>query len=121
MTFDDTAVNITEIGFLDLFAPDLETEETASWDSNGMGVNEAGSIGGVGIPYGWVLLSGLDITGVTSIDFFVDENIANANSDFALAYLNVTAVPLPAALPLFLSALAGLALLGRRQRKKAAA
>ncbi len=29
--------------------------------------------------------------------------------------------PLPAALPLFLSALAGLALLGRRQRKKAGA
>ncbi|MFQ5620156.1 MAG: VPLPA-CTERM sorting domain-containing protein, partial [Rhodospirillales bacterium] len=35
--------------------------------------------------------------------------------------VTVTPVPLPAALPLFLSALAGLALVGRRQRKKKAA
>ena len=41
------------------------------------------------------------------------------NEQFYISSL--TAVPLPAALPLFLSALAGLALLGRRRRKKAAA
>ena len=43
------------------------------------------------------------------------------NTEFYIGSVTVTPVPLPAALPLFLSALAGLALLGRRQRKKAAA
>ncbi len=49
------------------------------------------------------------------IDFsFIDDQ-------FYIASVTVNPVPLPAALPLFLSALAGLALLGRRRRKKAAA
>ena len=43
------------------------------------------------------------------------------NTEFYIGGVTVTAVPLPAALPLFLSALAGLALLGRRQRKKVTA
>ncbi len=43
------------------------------------------------------------------------------DNDYLVWRAELTAVPLPAALPLFLSALAGLALLGRRQRKKAAA
>ncbi len=43
------------------------------------------------------------------------------NAAFYIEKIEVSPVPLPAALPLFLSALAGLALLGRRQRKKAAA
>ncbi len=43
------------------------------------------------------------------------------NAEFYIGSVTVSPVPLPAALPLFLSALAGLALLGRRQRKKAAA
>ncbi len=43
------------------------------------------------------------------------------NDEFYISSVTVTPVPLPASLPLFLSALAGLALLGRRRRKKAAA
>ena len=42
-------------------------------------------------------------------------------TEFYIGSVTVTPIPLPAALPLFLSALVGLALLGRRQRKKAAA
>ena len=43
------------------------------------------------------------------------------DNDYLVWQAELTPVPLPAALPLFLSALVGLALLGRRQRKKAAA
>ena len=43
------------------------------------------------------------------------------NQQFYIQNMTVTPVPLPAALPLFLSALAGLAFIGRRRRKKAAA
>ncbi len=43
------------------------------------------------------------------------------NAAFYIEKIEVSPVPLPAARPLFLSTLAGLALLGRRRRKKAAA
>ncbi len=46
---------------------------------------------------------------------------AGTVNEFYIESVTFSPVPLPAALPLFLSALAGLALLGRRQRKKAAA
>ncbi len=46
---------------------------------------------------------------------------ADTVNEFYIESVTFSPVPLPAALPLFLSALAGLALLGRRQRKKAAA
>ncbi len=43
------------------------------------------------------------------------------NTEFYIGSVTVTAVPLPAALPLFLSALAGLAFIGRRRGRQAAA
>ncbi len=43
------------------------------------------------------------------------------NQQFYIQSITVTPVPLPAALPLFLSALAGLAFIGRRRRRQAAA
>ncbi len=43
------------------------------------------------------------------------------NNEFYISSVAVTQVPLPAALPLFLSALAGLAFVGRRRGRRAAA
>ena len=43
------------------------------------------------------------------------------NTEFYIGSVTVTPVPLPAALPLFLSALAGLAFVGRRRGRQAAA
>ena len=43
------------------------------------------------------------------------------NTEFYIGSVTVSAVPLPAALPLFLSALAGLAFVGRRRGRQAAA
>ncbi len=54
-------------------------------------------------------------------DFPAYEGEPANNAEFYIGSVTVNPVPLPAALPLVLSALAGLALLGRRQRKKAAA
>ncbi len=43
------------------------------------------------------------------------------NAEFYIESITVTAVPLPVALPLFLLALAGLAFIGRRRGRQAAA
>ena len=53
------------------------------------------------------------LTGSTFDFSYIDD-------EFYISSITVTPVPLPAALPLFLSALAGLALLGRRGRQAAA-
>ena len=54
------------------------------------------------------------LTGSTFDFSYIDD-------EFYISSITVTAVPLPAALPLFLSALAGLAFVGRRRGRQAAA
>jgi hypothetical protein len=58
-------------------------------------------------------------TNLLSVNFY--SLSPSANPEFALDNINVSAVPLPAALPLFATAVGGLALAGWARRRKAAA
>jgi hypothetical protein len=114
-------VNINAIGFLDLFAPPQEFAETAGWTTNtavtGSATQTYPALSS-NSANGWLLAAGLGLTGVSFIDFFVPSG-ANGNSDFALASMEAAPVPIPAAFPLFVTGLAGLAALTRRRRKQA--
>lgn len=122
-----TAVNIFQIGFLDLFTPSLENIETASWTTD---QSHSGSLPGDGSNdngFAGVTFLSDGLVGVSFIDFFVDSINSNSNSDFALAYINVgestaiNEVPLPASAYLFGTALLAMGALGRRRRKNQAA
>ncbi|HXI87922.1 MAG TPA: VPLPA-CTERM sorting domain-containing protein [Parvularculaceae bacterium] len=110
-------VAITGIALLDLFQSYNGIEEAViTWDGGSFSIfgSEIVNSGASGLAT-WI---GSIIT--TSITFtasniFGDDGI----NDFAVAALRVEAVPLPAALPLFLAGLAGLGFARGRKRKAA--
>ncbi len=79
-----------------------------------------GTIANTPLPNANVLFFGITdfMTPFASISFF--DSLETDGVAFDDAYAQVSAVPLPAALPLFLSALAGLGLMGWRRRQAGA-
>lgn len=57
---------------------------------------------------------------IPSVDFFID-GVGKGLSNYRIYTTEISAVPLPAALPLFGAALIGIGYLGRRRKKKALA
>ncbi len=65
--------------------------------------------------YGWTVTDGEVITG---IEFDIDGSFAGVD-DFRSGVNTVNPIPIPAALPLFVSALAGLSFIARRKKQAA--
>ncbi len=105
---DEAANNPLSVTIQDIFF--RNEDHLASFSENSIAINDGGGF----IIYPLIANFTTPLTG-TVFDFKYNDR------QFYISNLTVTPVPLPAALPLFLSALAGLALLGRRQRKKVAA
>lgn len=121
ITFD-SSVNVTRIDFLDLFKTnDSDYEQVSVSASDGtvftfsQNTSNTGTAGYFTTADTWT-----GFAGINSLTFSAvgpsDDTGSRAN-DFALAAVEVAAVPIPAALPLFLSALAGLGFVGFRRRK----
>ncbi len=116
----DKAVNVSQLMFLDLFAIAGETIEQASVGTDGatypftfVGTEGAGTSGAL-------LVDVLGLTNITALYFTaVLPNLDDNTNDYALAGVNVSAVPLPASLPLFASGLGVLGYARWRKRKKA--
>ncbi len=105
---DEAANNPLSVTIQDIFF--RNEVHLASFSENSIAINDGGGF----MVFALIGNFTTPLTG-TVFDFKYNDR------QFYISNLTVTPVPLPAALPLFLSALAGLALLGRRQRKKAAA
>jgi len=124
LTFN-TAVNITGIDFLDLFQAQTQTSDPSTEVAR-FRVTFAGGSTADGTATG----TALDTTGflrlatlfnnVKQIDFFAAAP-SPENTDFAVAAISGAVVPIPAALPLLGSALAGLGVFGRRRSPATAA
>ena len=116
----DKAVNVSQLMFLDLFAIPGETAEQASVGTDGstypltfVGTEGTGTSGAL-------LVDVLGLTNITALYFTaVLPNLDDLTNDYALAGVNVSAVPLPASLPLFASGLGVLGYARWRKRKKA--
>lgn len=122
----ENKVDILAIGVLDLFAPDSENLETASWSIGNL-TPKGSLLGTASNANGFVEVTDLiNLVSVSFIDFFVAAG-SNFNSDFALAYLRVApagtinVVPLPGSVYLFGTGLLGLGFMARRRRKKSQA
>ena len=76
------------------------------------GIND--SVGGAADFETFLLPS--SFTGLTSVHFTATINDFTTNSGYMLDNISASAVPIPAALPLLLSGLAGLGLIGRRRK-----
>jgi hypothetical protein len=108
---------------------------TAYWN-DGLNVEIEGFSGGLG---GTLLhdvtetinttsptLVNLDWTGIDTVSFLAsggsqNPNFSGSGTQFALDNLDLTIVPIPAALPLFATGIGGLGLLGWRRKRKAQA
>lgn len=117
ITFD-SAVNVTRIDFLDLFK-DSSGYESARVTADGTETVFSATAMNIDGGYYTTTTTGRGgFTGITSLTFEASGlgNDSDGIEDFALAAVEVAAVPIPAALPLFLSALAGLGFVGFRRR-----
>jgi hypothetical protein len=90
-----------------------DTAETAQWNYTGGDGFLTGSATGPGT--GWAFTAP-GIAGVDSISFFATDPLSSANSDFALAALDVEPIPEPATLALMGAGLLGLGV--RRSRRR---
>ncbi|EIC23433.1 VPLPA-CTERM sorting domain-containing protein [Thiorhodovibrio frisius] len=121
ITFN-SSVNVSRIDFLDLFKKTGGAESilvTAFKGENQLhsetftgNVFEAA---GTGYFSGTTAFNGID----RLVFSYLDGNDTSGIGDAALAAVQVSAVPIPAALPLFASALAGLGFVGYRRRRNA--
>jgi len=111
------AVTVLGIHFFDLFqslAADPQPE-TAQWayDIGGGGLLTGTQ---VGAGTGWASV-GTNVSGVTWIQFFATAPLSSANTDFALAALEVEPIPEPTTLLLLGGGLVGLVTRQRRQKR----
>ena len=120
LSFNQT-LHVGFLYFLDLFSNQDGTEQAKVSFDGGAPLFFDGVLSGDG---GFLASNaGLPVT-ATSILFTaldLDGLRDDRTNDYALAGLSVSAVPLPAALPLFAAALGGFGLLSRRRRKPAGA
>jgi len=110
----DTAVRITSFEFLDLYKGKYAEEATVTIDggiSRSVSATESSGVGGYA-NLGFLALVGAGQNiAFTARNFFGDDG----NNDYALAAITVSAVPIPAAIWLFGTALIGLVGFGRRK------
>jgi hypothetical protein len=113
----DTAVRITSIEFLDLYKGTYEEQATVTIDGGtpfSVNATETSGDGGyANLSLAALVGPGQNIA-FTARDFYGDDG----NNDYALASITVSAVPIPAAIWLFGTALIGL--IGFTKRGKAA-
>jgi hypothetical protein len=112
-TAPSISLNLNSISFLDLFIESTGAEKVdfEVFTSSGSNTYQAtANTSGNGGYFNWVASSAIE--GVEKIVFSSPGNAAN---DFALASVNLTTVPLPAAAWLFGSALIGLVAVSRRK------
>ena len=113
----DTAVRITSIEFLDLYEGRYAEEVTETIDgsiSRNVSATESSGVGGYA-NLGFLALVGAGQNiAFTARNFYGDDG----NNDYALAAITISAVPVPAAVWLFGTALVGL--VGFTKRRKAA-
>ncbi|EGV31206.1 hypothetical protein ThidrDRAFT_2072 [Thiorhodococcus drewsii AZ1] len=115
-----TAVNVTRIDFLDLFKTTGDAEKVAvKFFNNATELDTKDFDGIIDFTNGTGYLSAnVSIANVTSLEFsWKSGNDGVGIGDAALAAVQVSAVPIPAALPLFLSALTGFGFVGFRRRR----
>lgn len=129
VTFEN-AVDIFDIGVLDLFVPDVGggAPEVAQFQAITGSPGANGTITGTQVANGinpGFATKAVTLENLTKISFFTS---TTTNSDFALAFLNVELtqgnippIPVPAALPLFAGGLGLLGLLGWRRKRQATA
>jgi hypothetical protein len=113
ITFSDF-VSITAIHLLDLFTGQSFEQALITHSGGSFTINASEALG-VGLS-GYALYAAGAI--VTNFLTFSGPNLFgdDGTNDYALAALDVEAVPLPGALPLLLSGIAGLAFASRRRR-----
>lgn len=100
-------VDVLDILLLDLFSSEPETARIASYGSGGLSTFTVGGSTDVG----GLVMTGIAVSGVTNLFFWAQGEY----SDYALAGIEVAAVPIPGALVLFLSGLAGFGVLRKRK------
>jgi hypothetical protein len=119
VTFDQL-VNVSKIHFFDLFLESItEQAKVEFFDGSNalLATNLVNAVNATGVLNGYNHLA-LALTDVKSIRFTATGSLLN---DYALAGIDVTPVPIPAALPLFATGVAAVAWAGRRKRKAAEA
>ena len=118
VTFSGAGLNIVGFAFLDLFvAPDLSEREVAlvEFDDGTVFTFDAVSAGNGGFAF-YSLPGGPK--NATSLTFTpASTNDKRADPDYALAAIEVAAIPVPAAGALLLTGLAGVGFLSRRRNK----
>ncbi len=100
-------IEVMDVFLLDLFSSEPEYAGVATYGSSGAASYTVGGSADIG---GFVM-TGITGSGVTELLFWAQ----GRHSDYSLAGIEVAAVPLPGALVLFLSGLAGFGFFRKRQ------